>query len=160
MPDPYCEHRQFLDQFAIRHVFNHHDPREDQTYNYYGRKVARLRRVFNSSLIKAFFLIKVRTADDEAACISLYASLIKRTHSFTLFYVSVADPDRELIRPAIKLRHLTPGLRMYDFTPTSQLGSLSFENPVDELWIAALAHEFTYNLRSDPSTVKTPGADF
>ena len=144
-----CDHTYYLQHFGQRFVFNHTDPTSDKGWDYLKRCVDRMRSVLSSPDKKMFVCVTLKGAYSSTLIMSVFDAIARRTKRFELLCIVVEKPDVKAVMPVVEPIALATGARVFLQIPLSELGGTAFANPIDELPLVRLLHQYVYEPKID-----------
>jgi hypothetical protein len=143
-----CDHAYYLQHFKQQFVFNHVDPTSDEGLDYLKRCVDRMRSVLAAPDKKLFVCVTLNSTYSSASIKAVFDAVARRTNRFDLISIAVERPDTDAIMPVVAPLTDVTGPRAFLLRPVSELGGTAFTNPIDELPIVRLLHQYAFRLRT------------
>lgn len=140
-----CDHGYYLENFHVRHVFNHTDPTSVEGHAYLQRCVDRLRTVLTCGEPVLCVCVTPRRTCSASALEALARAVAARASNAHLLCVLLEEPDPAALLPVITHLGDAPHLAQYSLRPVSAMGGTRFADPIDELPIARLLGRFLYS---------------
>lgn len=140
-----CEHSFYGREFGIASMFNHHIPANERDYAHFTRCVERWRAVMASG-DPILFVLVTQSPDDFPTFSSLAAALETITARPALLFLTVDPTCPELPIAEVRLEAEVGSHVAWRMRPLSPLGPTQFGNPLDELVVRRLIHQYAINL--------------
>lgn len=144
--DAGADHLFYLKKHKVGDMFTHRDPSMTSDYAYLKRTVERFNHVMSSSDAKLFVMIERPRKRPLWIFRSLSKAISRMTTNSAFVYIEMKKPTLISGVRSVRLIERRGEHASYEFTPSSEEHGVKFNDPIDDLSIVRLIHQYEITL--------------